>query len=244
MAPTCPACDAAEVAAAPEWPLHKKTAFRCKGCDLLFSWPQPAPGALDEFYGPTGGWRTSHEARGKPLVRAKGKGKAGRALIARLDALLPESSRRVLDFGCGEGPWLNAFADAGWETWGIEPATDVAFTRHRRLTTIPADRTFDCVIAYHVLEHLPRPFDTLCQFHSALQPGGVCVVSVPRVDTLDIHQDRHYCLNERYHLVAFSERCLRGLLLRAGFRAVQDAHDLDPLFTKGQPIRMRLIAMA
>lgn len=227
---------------APDWPLAGRlVAYRCDSCDLLFSWPQPTPEHLADFYSPTGGWGQTHADRFEAATH-KTKGAAGRALIARIDALVPDTARRVLDFGCGTGRWLNAFADAGWQTWGIEPATDVAFARHARVDAIPDDGRFECVLAYHVLEHLPRPLDALRQFAAALRPGGVCVVSVPRLDTVDVHQDRTYCLNGRAHLVAYSEACLRDLFQRAGFTRVIDAHDLDGLFTQGRPVRMRLIA--
>ena len=48
-----------------------------------------------------------------------------------------------------------------WLTYGLEPLTDVAFAGHERLTTAPTDARFDLVIVWHVLEHLPRPVDTL-----------------------------------------------------------------------------------
>jgi SAM-dependent methyltransferase len=243
LSPACPAaCAGSEVSIAADWPLPGKFAAYCCGtCGLLFSWPQPDTQQLSDYYGPTGPWATQHVAP-KLLTPQKTKGKAGRALIGRLEALLPHPPRRVLDFGCGTGRWLNAFADAGWETWGIEPATDVAFERHVRLQTVPEDGSFDCVMAYHVLEHLPRPLETLIQFRKALRPRGVCIVSVPRLDTVLVHQDRSYCLNGHAHLVAFTEACLRDLFRRAGFAHVEDAHDMDALFTKGRPVRMRLIA--
>ena len=128
--------------------------------------------------------------------RAKAQTKTKRGapvLLALLDryfpATQPRIGARVFDFGCGFGVWLNSFQDRGWITSGLEPSTDVAFVRHERLTSIPADARFDLVIVWHVLEHLPRPLDTLRALAAALAPGGFCLVSVPRVDTLAVHGD-------------------------------------------------------
>jgi hypothetical protein len=98
------------------------------------------------------------------------------------------------------------------------------------------------VIAYHVLEHLPRPVDTLQELAGTLRSGGYCLVSVPRLDRLSVHGDFKYCLHRRNHIVAFTEACLRGLFARAGMGVIAALHDLDDRFSKGQPIRMRLLA--
>ena len=76
----------------------------------------------------------------------------------------------------------------------------------------------------------------------ARRPGGFCLVSVPRLDTLPEFKDHAYCLNPRNHVVAFTEACLRGLLERAGLATVAAFHDLDEVFSKGRPIKLRLLA--
>ena len=167
-------------------------------------------------------------------------------LLALLDryfpATQPRTGARVFDFGCGFGVWLNSFQDRGWITSGLEPSTDVAFVRHERLTSIPADARFDLVIVWHVLEHLPRPLDTLRALAAALAPGGFCLVSVPRVDTLAVHGDLSYILQPRAHVVAYTEACLRGLMASCGLETVTALHELDDLFSKGEPLRLRLLA--
>ena len=42
--------------------------------------------------------------------------------------------------------------------------------------------------------------------------------------------------------VAFTEACLRGLLGRAGLTTVAAFHDLDEVFSKGRPTKLRLLA--
>ena len=236
----CPACGSADTAIAEEWPrTGRYRAMACWHCGLLFAHPQPAPELLAAYYSPSGHWRETRDTSG---AQTKGKGRAGRAVVALFEEQLPPGSRRVLDFGCGTGPWLNTLQDAGWETYGIEPSSDAAFVRHHRLDEIPADGSFDLVVAYHVLEHLPRPLDTLRQLAAAVRMGGICFVSVPRLDTVLTHRDPRYCLSAPHHLVSFTEACLVGLLARAGFEMVAALHHLDDLFTKGRPLRMRLLA--
>ena len=170
------------------------------------------------------------------------KGPGGTAVLDILDQHIPPGGvRRVLDFGCGVGAWLNDLQDRGWDTWGIEPSSSAAFVRHQRLQEIPSDGRFDLVMVYHVLEHLPHPLDTLRRLAAAVRAGGLCFVSVPRLDTVAIHRQFAYCLHPRHHIVAYTEACLRGLLAGAGFEVVEALHELDAQFTAGKPLRMRLL---
>ena len=236
----CPACRAADATIATEWPrVGKYKAAACWGCGLLFANPQPAPEVLAAYYSPQGDWRAERKTAD---AQTKGKGRGGRAVLARLDEYIPPGRRSVLDFGCGTGPWLNMLQDAGWQTCGIEPSSDAAFVRHQRLEDIPGDQRFDLVVAYHVLEHLPDPLAILKQLAASLRTGGLLFVSVPRLDKVMEHRDARYCLSPPHHIVSFTEACLRCLLARAGFEVVETLHHLDDVFTKGTPLRMRLLA--
>jgi len=232
----------------------------CDECGLLFSNPVPTREDLDRFYSTEGPWAALHEERTKrieekallrrkePKPRRAGGKRSGRDLL--LEALTPYlpietplSGAKVLDVGCGDGRLLDRLQDLGWQTYGIEPSTSVAFLRHHRLDAPPPDHSFDFAILHHVLEHVAEPLGLLRQVAGALRDGGVLFLSVPRLDTLPVHRQYRYCLNGRRHIVAFSERCLQGLLARAGlaFTARVDA-GLDETLTEGQPKRLRVVA--
>jgi SAM-dependent methyltransferase len=259
-APTeCPACAGSHVRVIEEWRLSGTTAHTvaCADCGLLFVHPPPSQEALDAYYAREDGYRAwkanrlpgeqtawSRTAEDPPVHR---RTKTGTPIIfTALDRFIPTSvpapGARVLDFGCGPGTWLDCFQDHGWETCGLEPCTDAAFVRHRRVTEVPADPQFHLVFLYHVLEHLPRPLDTLRALARALLPGGFCFISVPRIDTLAIHGQVDYCLHGHHHIVGFTEACLRGLLARAGLEFVTPFHDLESAFSKGRPTRLQVLA--
>ena len=70
-----------------------------------------------------------------------------RPLDLVLDALAPfvpiddaACGAKVLDFGCGDGKFLDRLQERGWDTSGIEPSTDVAFLRHREARDTAAGR--------------------------------------------------------------------------------------------------------
>jgi SAM-dependent methyltransferase len=226
----------------------KQRAMGCRECGLLFVHPQPTAESLAGHYAPGGVYRARQKA--KPPKQASPESReliaaAHRRALSALDRFFPATQGvrgTVLDFGCGAGRWLDVLQDCGWSTWGIEPSTEEAFTRHQRLEGVPMDERFDFVFAHHVLEHMAHPLDTLRAFARALRPGGYCWIAVPRVDTLPVYADIGYCLQARTHIVAFTEACLTDLLARAGFGVVAALHELDAVLTSGRPISLRLVA--
>lgn len=233
----------------------------CHECGLLFANPLPTGEQLHTYYSDRGPWAASHTERTRQIEAAHARRLRGRTppkttrsrkpLDMVLDALAPfvpvhdpPPGAKVLDFGCGDGKFLNRLQDRGWETYGIEPSTGVPFLRHRRLEILPQDGSFDFVILHHVLEHVAEPLSLLRRVAGSLREGGVLFVSVPRLDTLGQHRDFHYCLNGRTHVVCFSERCLEGLLARAGcaVTAALDRPELDAAQSDGKPLRLRLVA--
>ena len=245
----CPACEGANVQLVDEWylPGNQARAAMCDDCGLLFVHPLPSQEALDAYYARDGAWYSSRANR---QVGAEGlkTGAAGAVtvILPALDRFLPATKpiagARVFDFGCGAGAWLDAFQDRGWDTYGLEPSTDAPFQRHKRLLTVPPQPQFDLVIAYHVLEHLPRPLGAVRELAGALVEGGHLLVSVPRLDTLAVHRQVDYCLHPRHHIVGYTEACLRGLLARAGLEVVESFHMLDSSRSKGLPVRLQLLA--
>lgn len=67
--------------------------------------------------------------------------------------------RTVVDVGCGQGWWTQAFTDLGCETLGIDgsyvsPICD-RFTAHDLTTPLPDLGRFDLAVSLEVAEHLP-----------------------------------------------------------------------------------------
>jgi SAM-dependent methyltransferase len=257
-ASACPACRSTRIQLIDAIPTLRDAQGRyvsfitgCHDCGLLFTNPVRTAEELQKYYEEDGAWADIMEARrlrGKARERVRKPMTARDRLLIALEPYVPVNSppagARVLDFGCGDGKFLDRLQNRGWETYGIEPAMSVAFTRHRRLEVPPPDPTFDFIIVHHVLEHVPEPLDLLRQLGAATRPGGVLFISLPRLDTVAEHGHLKYCLDGRKHLVSFSETCLSGLLARSGFATTArlDARELDDALTKGQPLRLRLVA--
>jgi len=90
-------------------------------------------------------------------------------LLAKEQADL--SGWRHLDFGCGRGETMKRARDLGMETWGTDTDPECvrlssAFGTAESLDTENplgqfGEKSFDLVTCFHVLEHVPRPKETL-----------------------------------------------------------------------------------
>jgi SAM-dependent methyltransferase len=252
----CPACGSDRIVLLDAFKIPRdrrgrRVAFLtgCHGCGLLFANPLPSPADLERQYAEGGAWATTRKVRAsKPPVRRPDARDPRDVLLEALTPYVPITSppagSKVIDFGCGDGKFLDRLQSYGWETYGIEPSTSVAFERHRRLDEPPGDGTFDLAILHHVLEHITNPLDVLSRLASALRPGGVLFIGVPRLDTLPEHHDFKYCLDGRHHVECLSAACLEALLARAGFRITARLVDraLDEEITQGKALRLRIVA--
>jgi len=102
--------------------------------------------------------------------------------------LLPTSGR-MLDFGCGNGGFLSAFA-ARFPEWELDGAeTDdrhtgalqaiPGFRRLYGVNTNELPEKYDAISSVHVLEHLEDPAAVLAALRSKVWPGGLLLVEVP-----------------------------------------------------------------
>jgi 2-polyprenyl-3-methyl-5-hydroxy-6-metoxy-1,4-benzoquinol methylase len=138
---------------------------------------------------------------------------------------------RFLDVGCGNGSFLAAMRDFGWDVVGVEPDTKaVAVARNDfgldvKVGTLEDVRfptgVFDVVRMNHVIEHLPDPIHTLRECYRVLRPGGRLVIYTPNIASWGHRfgfQNAWLCLDPPRHLNLFSARTLKLIAERVAFR--------------------------
>jgi 2-polyprenyl-3-methyl-5-hydroxy-6-metoxy-1,4-benzoquinol methylase len=127
----------------------------------------------------------------------------------------PGGADHVLDFGCGDGLFLERLARYG-EPRGIE--TDERLLSpggpwRARIATAPLSTDlsehgrYGLIVALDVLEHIPDPAPVMAELARRLRPGGLFVATVPAFqqlwtahDVLNEHQ-RRYTTDEAAALV-------------------------------------------
>jgi 2-polyprenyl-3-methyl-5-hydroxy-6-metoxy-1,4-benzoquinol methylase len=94
------------------------------------------------------------------------------------------SRLQFLDFGMGLGDWCCLAQGFGCDVYGTElsqPRIEYAQASGIKVITweeIPNYR-FDFINTEQVIEHLPKPIETLVHLKRALKPGGMIKISVP-----------------------------------------------------------------
>ncbi|MDB6060254.1 MAG: class SAM-dependent methyltransferase [Verrucomicrobiaceae bacterium] len=159
---------------------------------------------------------------------------------ARNDMLahIPESTKTVLEIGCGRGEFSRAIQQkCSAEVWGVELFAEAAeqarLTLHKvfvgpieqQLNNLP-DRYFDCICMNDVIEHLLNPWQVLSALKTKLKPNGIIVASIPNIrhyknlHNLLIGADWLYTdagILDRTHLRFFTHKSMQRLFEESGY---------------------------
>jgi SAM-dependent methyltransferase len=208
--------------------------LRCRTCRHLFTERFPAPSVLAAIYARYG-------EKGPNLAATPTfLGKRARALAGSLERY--GTRRRMLDVGFGVGIMLRAFAERGWQAYGIEAsraaveqARDAGFEHVSQgdfLAAPFADGFFDVLVMTELIEHLPDPRPFLKQARRLLRPGGALYLTTPHGNGLSarVLGLAWSVVAPPQHLNLFSVASLRALLEETGFAPVRwDVEGGNPL---------------
>jgi SAM-dependent methyltransferase len=148
---------------------------------------------------------------------------------------------RYLDVGCGSGGALGVAQALGWQVTGVE-VDEAAARKARRfsarvhtgdLLAAPFEPgEFDCVTAFHVLEHVPDPVAAVRRMLEWLAPGGLLIVEVPNAGGLGARLfGRAWSgLELPRHLSHFTPATLERVAILAGGRIVWRWHQAKPRY--------------
>jgi SAM-dependent methyltransferase len=184
---------------------------RCQSCGIVFT--DPAPTDLDRHYPPR--YRKYRGIVELPLGALYRRRARGWARAFRRPG-------RALEIGCGEGAMLDELRRAGWGVLGVERVArpgDGLPVVAATLDQVGPDGSFDLVILFQTLEHLPDPLAALRHCRRLLAPGGRLVVSVPNHASWQARWfgRKWFHLDVPRHLFHFDPASLRACLDRAGF---------------------------
>jgi SAM-dependent methyltransferase len=198
----------------------------CDRCGFLYRHPGIRPERLGELYaGAYGSFLTGRYS-------AKRRARYEQALD-RFSPLFDDGrGRRLLDFGCGAGLFLELAHDRGFEGYGVDLSPDAVIRAHRKKSgrktfvgrpqDVPeiAAGGFDVVTMWSVMAHLATPVEDLTTLRRLLKPDGVLLILTVNADSLLLKRDRGswggFTPN---HLMFYSPDTLRELLRQAGFGA-------------------------
>jgi 2-polyprenyl-3-methyl-5-hydroxy-6-metoxy-1,4-benzoquinol methylase len=206
------------------WTYH---VVRCPSCGFLYRNPGIRPERLGELYA---------GRYGRFLTGAYAKDRRRRYELV-LDAFGPVFAdghgRRLLDFGCGAGLFLELAYERGFDGYGIDLSPD-AIERARAKPSgcnaylgspleVPeiAAGGFDVITLWSVMAHLAEPIEDLEMLRGLLAPDGMLLILTVNANSLLLKaQGEKWGGFTPNHLKFFAPETLTIALRKAGFAAV------------------------
>jgi 2-polyprenyl-3-methyl-5-hydroxy-6-metoxy-1,4-benzoquinol methylase len=199
---------------------------RCPSCGFLYRNPGVRPERLGDLYaGPYGKFLSGHYSD-------KRRRRYELVLDAHAPLFAAGDGRRLLDFGCGTGLFLDVAHERGFATYGVDLSAD-AVERARRKPSgahvhfgdpmdVPeiAAGGFDVITLWSVLAHLPRPVEDLTRLRGLLNPDGVLLILTVNANSILLKaQGERWGAFTPNHVVWFAPATLERALAAAGFGA-------------------------
>lgn len=231
---------------------------RCGACGTLISTRPIDPACYesadgeDSFYGRRYWEQYVPEVLGLPGLAQRARSDLSERDVEYLGRMLKylAPGTRVLELGCAPGSLAFLMRQAGFEVTGVEMGAEVVdFVRRQfdldvhpgPLELLDLRDTFDAVVMIDVLEHLPRPLQTLAACAERLAGEGALVIQTP------CHRGEGAewpMLLPDEHLFLYSERSVAALLERAGFQMIEASrglfpHDMWVVASMGAPLQRR-----
>ncbi|MCB9554976.1 MAG: class I SAM-dependent methyltransferase [Deltaproteobacteria bacterium] len=94
------------------------------------------------------------------------------------------TSARIIDLGCGEGLLVEEYRAKGFDIRGVDAHYSSDCVERGSITKLShADRSYDCVMALDVIEHLQfeQQEAAIGEIYRILRPGGRALISVPNL---------------------------------------------------------------
>jgi SAM-dependent methyltransferase len=216
-----------------KWTYH---VVRCPTCGFLYRNPGIKPERLGDLYaGSYGKFLTGKYAR-KRIRRYE-------LVMNAFDPVFDDGAgRRLLDFGCGAGLYLELAHERGFDVYGVDLSPDsierarkhpsgrnAYFGSPRDVPEIAAGG-FDVVTLWSVMAHLAEPLDDLKMLRGLLAPDGVLLILTVNANSLLLKaQGDKWGGFTPNHLKFFAPATLTRALHQAGFAAVR----VQPTYSDG-----------
>lgn len=154
----------------------------------------------------------------------------------------------IFELGAGEGEHLDIFKDKGCRTGGIEG--DFALSKlsqskgHAVINgflgsdAVPAGleaASYDAVVSFNLIEHLPSPRDSLRALSGLLVEGGSALLEVPNFDMIDANSLFNEFIPD--HRCYFTADGFRTLLSLSGFEVISIEPIWDDYILSAQACR-------
>lgn len=200
---------------------------KCKHCGLRRQEPQPEKSAILKRYDKT---YLEYEIKNHYNYRDIALKSLSEAGLKPRDNVSPKGEpRSILEIGCATGAMLSVFKEAGWKSFGVEVSPEMAeYARENFKLDIFTGiieeapllyKSFDVIIATHLIEHLNYPVTFLESVKKLLLPESSFYLITPNLNSLQAFiYKQNWRSAIRDHLFLFSKATLISMLKKLGFK--------------------------
>jgi len=198
---------------------------QCDGCYVYCLFPAPDDATLlryydTEYYGASSFKFTGLIARMVNIFQSE---------RAKRVATVVRQGGRILDIGCGNGGFLKEMKRRGYDVEGTELTVASASRVSKEanmlihigdlLSLELADRSYDAVTFWHVIEHVCNPSEVLHKTNLLLKDTGTLFLSLPNQDSWQAKAfgKDWFHMDPPRHLFGFGIMSLIRLLEKTGF---------------------------
>jgi 2-polyprenyl-3-methyl-5-hydroxy-6-metoxy-1,4-benzoquinol methylase len=199
----------------------------CGSCGLKMTSPRPKLEDLGSYYESED--YISHSDTNKGLVNFMYQ-KVKSITLKNKEKLISKfnTSKKLLDIGCGTGDFLLYCKQKGWEVKGLEPDKTARLKAKEKglneIDNIDAffsqdDNSFGIITMWHVLEHVPNLNKYMSQLYKILEDNGRLLIAVPNPDSPDAKKYKSHwaAYDVPRHLFHFSKSNIKRLAVKHHF---------------------------
>ncbi len=145
------------------------------------------------------------------------------------------NGKKILDYGCGVGDYLEHMQKNGYDVLGMEPndsARKIAQSKlgENKVTSTEIEHIngkFDVITLWHVLEHIPNLHEIIEQLKKHLKENGTLVIAVPNHQSYDAKYYGQYwaAYDVPRHLWHFTETSMHKLFNEFGMK-IESVHPM------------------
>ena len=195
--------------------------LKCESCGLVY---------LSEFvHEDDGYYRESKMWDGKSFAQWQSQTKQDD--VRRYEQYKDDiHGKNILDFGCGNGNFLQLAAICANKVMGIEKdeASSNYIKDHMQISVfsdlreIPQEVTFDYIFLFHVIEHIKNPCEVLALLSDKLAANGEIVIETPNANDalLSVYNCSAFASFTYWsaHIILYHEDTLKRLAGNAGLK--------------------------
>ncbi|MFV1449184.1 class I SAM-dependent methyltransferase [Maribacter sp. HS] len=139
------------------------------------------------------------------------------------------TSKTILDIGCGTGEFLITARKNNWNTLGVEindearnKSSKKNITTYKFIEEVKSSR-FNIITLWHVLEHLKDLNGTITKISSLLDTDGTLIIAVPNYKSYDANYYKEYwaAYDTPRHLWHFSKKSISTIFKNHNLKVVR-----------------------